>query len=93
MHRKLINKDVTVISLNVDEVSERDNVLAFLKKQQPQFQNLLIDEPADVWQEKLHTNTPPTVLVYGRDGKLIKEFGSEKFTIADVEAVVMNALK
>jgi hypothetical protein len=93
MHRKFINKDVAVISLNVDDVADRENALAFLKKQQPQFQNLMIDESADVWQEKLHTNSPPTVLVYGRDGKLIKEFGSEKFTITDVEAVVTNALK
>jgi hypothetical protein len=94
MHHKYAKDGLVCVSVTVDDKDDRDKCLAFLKLQQATFPNYLLDEPAEVWQPKLDASAPPTVFVYGRDGKQVKKFTTEEpFTYADVEKVVAPLLK
>lgn len=94
LHEKFAGRGVVAMSVSVDEAKGKDRALEFLKKKGATFSNYLIDEPADVWEVKLDAGAPPTVLVYGKDGKRAAKFTSENaFTYADVEKVVEGLVK
>lgn len=78
-------KDVACISMNLnyagikDEPPEsfRDEVLAFLSKQNAHLQNVISKDPdADLF-EKLDLASIPAVYVYDRKGKLVKRFDND----------------
>lgn len=78
-------KDVACISMNLnyagirDEPPEsfREEVLAFLSKQNAYFQNVISKDPdADLF-EKLDLASIPAVYVYDRKGKLVKRFDND----------------
>lgn len=96
MHDKYAAEGLTAISVSVDELSDegakvKERVLHFLQARNADFTNLILDEPLDVWQAKLHMEGPPVVFVFDRDGKQIKEFKDE-FTYDDVEKLVVGLL-
>ena len=94
MHEKYGKKGVACVSVSVDSVDDKDDVLAFLKKQKATLTNYLLDEKQKVWQEHFGIDGPPAVLVYDRDGKLAKKFvPDEDFTYADVEKLVVKLLQ
>ena len=74
--------DVVCISMNLnyagikDEPPEsfREEVLAFLRKQNAEFQNVISSDPDAELFEKLDLASIPAVYVYERRGKLAKRF-------------------
>ena len=91
MHQKYAKEGLVCISIAVDEADDRAKCLKFLQKQKATFPNYLIDEPGDVWEKKLDSGAPPTIIVIGRDGKRVKRFTTDAdgpFTYKDVEKVV-----
>jgi hypothetical protein len=91
-------KDVACISFNLDfsgaadETPEscREKVHEFLDQQRAVFPNLISRDPADEVFQRLDLGSIPAVLVYGRDGELVKRFdndeglyGEEGFTYRD----------
>lgn len=94
LHGKYAKDGLVCISIAVDDADEKDKCLKFLQKQKATFANFLIDEPGNVWEKKLDSGAPPTVIVIGRDGQRVKRFTTEEpFTYADVEKVVKPLLR
>ena len=106
LHRKY-PKDVACLSLSCDYAGiknkppefYRERVQTFLEKQEATFENLLASIEAEEVFEKLKIASIPAVLVYGRDGKLVKCFNNDQapteeegFTYADVTMLVEELL-
>ena len=90
-------KGVACISVTVDDPDDKAAALKFLRDKKAAFENYLLDEPAEAYQKKFEFAAVPTVLVYGRDGKLVKKFNADKkenaFTYKDVRKLVEELLK
>jgi len=99
MHKKYAEKGLAVISLSLDDPSDKAAVAEaekFLKQKNAVFTNVLLDENFGEGFEKLNINTIPAVFVYGPDGKEVKRFTMDdpnnQFTYADVEKAVGTLL-
>jgi len=86
LHKKH-GRDVACISVSFDEAGEQGEVLKFLQEQQATFDNVLslttLEPFGLALQQKLKlTEAPnllPVVLVFGKDGKLAKQFGEAHY--------------
>jgi thiol-disulfide isomerase/thioredoxin len=83
---------VACISVTVDDSDDSAKALRFLKQQKAVFENYLLDEKAEVYQKEFGFAAVPCVLVYDRDGKLVKKFSDKEFTYKDVRKAV-NEIK
>lgn len=99
MNRKYSPKGLAVISLSLDDPSDKAAVAAaqrFLEEQRAKFTNVLLDEAAGEGFEKLNINTLPAVFLYGPDGKEVKRFTwddpNNQFTYDEVEKTVAALL-
>src|SRR5262245_34622582 len=82
MHRKYGKDGLVAISVNLDplkddegkpnEAEVKGTALRFLKSAAATTINLLLDEPQDVWQQKLRIVAVPTVFVFNREGKWVQ---------------------
>lgn len=75
MHKKYADQGLAAVSVALDDPADtdaRDSALKFLKARKATFTNLLLDEKAEVWQEKLGLAGPPRIYVFNRDGKYKK---------------------
>jgi len=77
-------KDVVCVSFNCNYIGldqpeeELPEVLKFLQKQNAQFVNLMSNEEDEKLYKRVGIASIPVVRVYGRDGKLAKQFDNEK---------------
>jgi thiol-disulfide isomerase/thioredoxin len=99
LHRKYANKGLAVISLSLDDPTDKAAVAEaekFLKAKQAVFTNVLLDENFGEGFEKLNINAIPAVFVYGPDGKEVKRFTMDdpdnQFTYAQVEKALGDLL-
>jgi thiol-disulfide isomerase/thioredoxin len=99
MHRKYSGKGLAVVSLSLDDPSDKAAVAEaekFLKEKKAVFTNVLLDEAFGVGFEKLNVNAIPAVFVYGPDGKEVKRFTMDdpnnQFTYAEVEKALSELL-
>jgi len=78
---------LVVISVNVDPNSQKkevqDKALKFLQAMNATFLNLMLDEPANEWSDKLGIKSLPAVFVFDREGRWRKF--TEGATHEDVE--------
>ena len=97
LHQEQGKDGVVCISVTVDDPDDKTAALKFLTQKKAEFENFLLDEPAEKYQKRWGFTSVPTVLVYGRDGKLVKKFNSDKpenlFTYKDVRKLVDELLK
>jgi thiol-disulfide isomerase/thioredoxin len=97
LHRKHAKDGVVCISVTVDEPDKQEKALKFLKSQGATFPNFLLNEDAEVWQEKWKSKTVPIVFVIGPDGHQVAKFSEDdpdkQFTYADVIKVVEGLLQ
>jgi len=97
MRDKHAKDGLAVITVSLDEDAQtkevQDKVRKLLQsKKATQFANLVLDEKLEFWQQKLKFDGPPSFYVFGRDGKLIKQF-KDNFEFAEVEKLVDEAIK
>ena len=99
MHRKYASKGLAVISLSLDDPSDKAAVAEaekFLKAKKAAFTNVLLDENFGDGFEKLNINAIPAVFVFGPDGKEVKRFTMDdpnnQFTYDEVEKAVVALL-
>jgi thiol-disulfide isomerase/thioredoxin len=99
MERKYSKKGLAVISLSLDDPTDKDAVLEaekFLKAKKAAFTNVLLDENLGDGYEKLKINAIPAVFVYGPDGKELKRFTMDdpnnQFTYDEVEKAIIALL-
>jgi thiol-disulfide isomerase/thioredoxin len=98
LHRKHAQDGVVCMSVSVDAPDDRGDVLRFLEEQKAEFANFLIqDKDENAWWDKWNIKGISIVLVFGRDGKLVRKFDNDdpdnQFTYADVEKLVAELLK
>lgn len=99
LHKKHEKEGLVVISVALDPVSEvpeaKDGVIKFLKKNGATFTNFILDEPTELWQEKLHFAGPPSYFVFDRQGKWthFKSEGVTKIDYAAMDRLVAELLK
>src|SRR4051794_6179721 len=95
--RKKLEKDVVAIAVNLDD--PKDNITQArvqefttgLKDVIPQY---VLNEDEEVWKKKLALGGFPTVMVFGKDGRIVKRFEFQEFTYQkDVEPYVLELLK
>lgn len=74
-------------------------VIKFLKQQNATFDNLLLTVPFIDFLDQIELSSTPALLVYGRDGKLVKRFDNDnaekiadEFTFDDVESLVKRLI-
>ena len=79
---------IACISVTVDNPDDSAKALRFLKQQKAVFENYLLDEKAEVYQKEFGFAAVPCVLVYDRNGKLVKKFSDKEFTYKEVRKVV-----
>ncbi len=80
------SEDVVCMSFNLnyigveDETPEsmRDQVLPFLKSRKAFFENMISSDPDHVVMEKISLASIPAVMVFGRDGELVKRFDNDQ---------------
>ena len=95
MQEKYGKEGLAAVSVSLDDASDQDaraKVLKFLEGKKARFSNFILDEKPEVWQEKLDIGGPPCVLVFGRDGKLVKNF-NDGVDYQEVEKLAVEQLK
>lgn len=107
LQKKLGRKHLACISVACDYDGIKDKppkhyapgVLKFLKKQNATFDNVLLTVPFIDFLDQIDLSSTPALLVYGRDGKLVKRFDNDKaekiadeFTFDDVESLVKRLI-
>jgi len=93
MHEKFAKDGLAAISVSLDDPKDKkaqQNVIDFLRKQNATFTNLILDEKAEVWQEKLKFAGPPCVFVFNRNAEW-KKFESPDY--AEIEKYVAELVK
>jgi hypothetical protein len=97
MRRKYSAEGLVAVSVSLDDPADaqaKEAVLKFLKARQATFTNVLLDETAEVWQEKLKFAGPPCFFVFNRDGKYRKFAGGEvDEDLGNVEKQAVEFLK
>jgi hypothetical protein len=93
MHKKYAKDGLVAVSVSVDPIEPgiEQRVLKFLRDKQATFTNLLLDEPAELWQEKLHTDAVPCIYVFNRELKWTQYTGEIKHD--EIEKQVVELLK
>ena len=99
MHRKYASKGLAVISLSLDDPTDKaavDEAEKFLKERKASFTNVLLDESFGEGFEKLKIGAIPAVFLFGPDGKEVKRFTMDdpnnQFTYEEVEKAVVALL-
>ncbi len=97
MHQKYASKGLAVISLCLDDATDKKAVSEaekFLKEKNAVFTNILLDENFGEGFDKLDVSTIPAVFIFGQDGKEVKRFTmddpSHQFTYDQVEKFVID---
>jgi thiol-disulfide isomerase/thioredoxin len=87
LHRKYADKGVVVMSVTIDDPKDAPKALSFLREQQADFPNFLLD--FDEWTNQWNIKGIPIVLVFDREGKLLRRFDRDdpdrQFKYSDVD--------
>lgn len=94
LHKKHAEGGLVCVSVNVfpEELTRKDKVLDFLKKQGASFPNYILKDDAnnDQWQKDHGVEFTPWLLLFDKAGKAVAV--PEKATPAEVEELVKKAL-
>jgi hypothetical protein len=95
MQKKYAAKGLVALAVHLDPPVDADvkNLVAkrLAKLNATTTTNFILDEPAEVWQEKLHSAFVPNVFVFGRDGKWT-QFTVEGVDYEKIEKLVVQLL-
>lgn len=97
LHKAYHPRGVACISVTVDSPTAREQALEFLEHQQATFDNYIMTDGEDAWWDEWNIKSIPVVLVFDREGKLVKKFDNDdpdnQFTYADVEKLVAELVE
>lgn len=75
MHKQHADKGLVVLCVSVDPANDKEKVadaINFLRKLDPPFTRLLLDERDEFWNKKLDFVFPPCYYVFDRQGKWVR---------------------
>ena len=97
MQRKYANDGLASVSVSLDDPADkeaRERIVKFLRAKDAEFTNLFLDEPNELWSERLKIDLPPAVFVFDRDGRLAGKFLGKKVDYeTQIEPLVVELLK
>jgi len=99
LHKEHAKDGVVCMSIALDSAEKHDSALRFLAETGAKFSNFRMEQDeaaSSAWQERYKIQALPVVLVFGRDGKLVRKFeGDTKYTFTydDVKKLVADLLK
>jgi peroxiredoxin len=97
MHQKYAAEGVVCISVSVDALKDQEKTLKFLTAQKANFQNFLLDEKWELWQDRWNLDGgPPITFVFDREGRRVSKFFNDaknQYEFEDVDKVVQELLK
>jgi thiol-disulfide isomerase/thioredoxin len=71
-HKKYAGQGLAAVSVCLDPPEDRGKAEQFLVKHNAAFTNLWLDEPAQVWVERLRTDSIPCAFVFDRRGRWVQ---------------------
>jgi len=95
MHKKYSKDGFAAVSVNLDNPGKegtQDKVRKFLESKKATFNNFMLDEKPEFWQQKLKIEGVPAIFVFDREGNIAKKF-LEGEEYSEVEKVVVELLK
>lgn len=97
MQRKYGKDGVVALSVSLDDPTDKEvdaRILKFLRAKDADFTNLRLDEPSDLWSDRLKIDLPPAVFVFDREGRIAGKFELEKANYEQyVDPLVEQLLK
>jgi len=91
MHQDYAKDGLVVMSVSLDPIKEdpasKERAFKFLQAKGATFTNLLLDEPVEVWSERLHFVAPPCQFVFNRQGKWTQFNGDIKHDVVEKHVV------
>jgi thiol-disulfide isomerase/thioredoxin len=97
LHKKYGKDGLVCISVSLDKPDASEKALTFLKKQDAAFSNFLLDEKAEVWQEKWDVSGPPIYFVFDKTGRRAAKFDTSDadhpINFDEIEKLVQKLLK
>ena len=97
LHKAYHARGVACISVSVDSPKAREQALEFLEHQQATFDNYIMTDGEHAWWDEWNIKSIPVVMVFDRDGELVKKFDNDdpdnQFTYADVEKLVAELVE
>jgi thiol-disulfide isomerase/thioredoxin len=93
LHKKYSRDGLVAVSVSLDPIEHdiEQRVLKFLQNKGATFTNLLLDEPPEVWTQRLHTETIPCIYVFNREQKWVQYTGEIQH--AEIEKYVAELLR
>ena len=97
MQRKYASDGLAAVSVSLDDPADkevRERIVKFLRAKDAEFTNLFLDEPSELWSERLKIDLPPAVFVFDRDGRLAGKFEGKQVSYeTQIEPMVAELLK
>jgi len=103
MHKKYAKDGLGIISVALDPldpddkkaaVKTKQTVLGFLQEKGATFTNLLLDEPQELYQEKLRFQFAPCYYVFSRQGKWTQFRSDDKaIDYQELDRLILELLK
>jgi hypothetical protein len=78
MHKKHAKDGLVIISVSIDSADDKADAEKFLRSKGASFTNLILDEPAEVFQRKLRFSATPCYYVFSRNGRWTQFRGEEQ---------------
>ena len=94
LHARYAGRGLAVVSVSVDPPDDADARAAardFLVGIQARFRNVILTDPADVWQGKWKTDGPPLLFLFDKNGRLARRWDG-KFDPAELDRNVTALL-
>ena len=96
LHNKYKNDGFVAVSVALDDPADaeaRARIVKFLEKQKAGgLTNLQLDEPAELWQQKLGIKGPPCVYVFNREGRIAGKW-DDNVDYAEIAKTVTELMK
>ena len=97
MQRQYEKDGLVAVSVSLDDPGDKDareRILKFLRAKDAEFTNLFLDEPSELWSERLKIDLPPAVFVFDRDGRIAGKFEGKMVSYeTQIEPLVEKLLK
>ena len=99
LHRLHARNGLVVISVSMDDIRQKNpedvarRVRSFLTINGADFTNFLLDEPAEIWRDKLRFSAIPCYYVFSRQGKWTQFGGGEKIDYVAMDRLILELLR
>jgi hypothetical protein len=91
MHGKYDSKSFAAVSVSIDDPKDEASMKAvreFLKSAKAKFQNFVVRDSDEKWQDKYRIEAVPLIIVFNPEGKVVDRFDSYEKVLPLVESLM-----